>query len=249
MYCPKCSQEQVFEEVKFCSRCGFQLNAVKELLTSDATQTANINEPHEGSNISRQRDVILGAMMMLAGVALAAASTGLIAGPPTVWIGGALTVFTAALIFILLFSHPLMRALFNLFVRTDKQNVDPPRRSDMNLGALTMFTATLVSIFITLFFGVDNTTRLFQVSAISFIFTLLVSNRLPKAFDRLFSEGGMAAESVLRPADARNPALPPILPPMRSIPLTGLNGQSRSTAEIVQPPTITEHTTTLLDKS
>lgn len=32
MYCPRCSQQQVSEETKFCSRCGFPLRLVSELL-------------------------------------------------------------------------------------------------------------------------------------------------------------------------------------------------------------------------
>lgn len=32
MYCPKCSQPQVSEEVRFCSRCGFPLSGVGQLL-------------------------------------------------------------------------------------------------------------------------------------------------------------------------------------------------------------------------
>lgn len=34
MYCPKCSQQQVSEEMRFCSRCGFPLEGVKELVAS-----------------------------------------------------------------------------------------------------------------------------------------------------------------------------------------------------------------------
>lgn len=32
MFCPRCSQEQVSEETKFCSRCGFPLGLVAEIL-------------------------------------------------------------------------------------------------------------------------------------------------------------------------------------------------------------------------
>lgn len=32
MFCPRCSQEQISEEIKFCSRCGFPLGLVSELL-------------------------------------------------------------------------------------------------------------------------------------------------------------------------------------------------------------------------
>jgi uncharacterized protein with PQ loop repeat len=34
MFCPRCSQEQVSEDTKFCSRCGFPLGLVSEVLTN-----------------------------------------------------------------------------------------------------------------------------------------------------------------------------------------------------------------------
>ena len=35
MYCPRCSQQQITDDASFCSRCGFQLGVVKELLVTD----------------------------------------------------------------------------------------------------------------------------------------------------------------------------------------------------------------------
>ena len=35
MYCPKCSQQQVSEDLRFCSRCGFPLAGVALLLEND----------------------------------------------------------------------------------------------------------------------------------------------------------------------------------------------------------------------
>ena len=32
MFCPRCSQEQISEETKFCSRCGFPLGLISEIL-------------------------------------------------------------------------------------------------------------------------------------------------------------------------------------------------------------------------
>ncbi len=32
MFCPRCSQQQISEETKFCSRCGFPLGLVSEIL-------------------------------------------------------------------------------------------------------------------------------------------------------------------------------------------------------------------------
>lgn len=35
MFCPKCGHNQASEDVRFCSRCGFQLAAVSELLANE----------------------------------------------------------------------------------------------------------------------------------------------------------------------------------------------------------------------
>lgn len=37
MYCPRCGQQQISAETKFCSRCGFQLHIVSELLPNNGT--------------------------------------------------------------------------------------------------------------------------------------------------------------------------------------------------------------------
>ncbi len=37
MHCPRCGQQQVSDETKFCSRCGFQLAIVAELLHHGGT--------------------------------------------------------------------------------------------------------------------------------------------------------------------------------------------------------------------
>ena len=46
MHCPRCGQQQVSEETKFCSRCGFQLSLVGELLHHGGTlpQLASIEQ-------------------------------------------------------------------------------------------------------------------------------------------------------------------------------------------------------------
>lgn len=37
MYCPRCGQQQVSIDTKFCSKCGFQLPLVAELLANNGT--------------------------------------------------------------------------------------------------------------------------------------------------------------------------------------------------------------------
>jgi hypothetical protein len=65
MYCPKCSQQQVDDNVRYCSRCGFPLGGVAELLVS-----GGILEVYQGGSkrpwlSPRQRGIRQGAMMML----------------------------------------------------------------------------------------------------------------------------------------------------------------------------------------
>jgi len=35
MYCPKCSQPQIADEVRFCSRCGFLLTGISEVVKNE----------------------------------------------------------------------------------------------------------------------------------------------------------------------------------------------------------------------
>jgi hypothetical protein len=43
MFCPKCSQAQTSDEMRYCSRCGFPLETVTLLLSSDGVLPAPAN--------------------------------------------------------------------------------------------------------------------------------------------------------------------------------------------------------------
>lgn len=46
MFCPKCGQPQASDEVRFCVRCGLQLDAVKSLVTNEVMFVQReINKP------------------------------------------------------------------------------------------------------------------------------------------------------------------------------------------------------------
>ncbi|MGB7923171.1 MAG: hypothetical protein WCF57_08000 [Pyrinomonadaceae bacterium] len=65
MYCPKCSQQQVDDNVRYCSRCGFPLGGVAELMS-----TGGVLEVYQAGSARpwlspRQRGIRQGAMMML----------------------------------------------------------------------------------------------------------------------------------------------------------------------------------------
>ncbi len=64
MYCPKCSQEQFSEEVRFCSRCGFSIGAVRELIASGNVLIPGTDVQAEPRS-SGQKAVRRGAWIML----------------------------------------------------------------------------------------------------------------------------------------------------------------------------------------
>jgi zinc-ribbon domain len=47
MFCPNCGQQQSSDEMRFCSRCGFQLGSVRELIAEAVAQVQREPERHE----------------------------------------------------------------------------------------------------------------------------------------------------------------------------------------------------------
>jgi hypothetical protein len=43
MYCPKCSQQQLSDEIRYCSRCGFSLSVVSEILRDEGGTANNVS--------------------------------------------------------------------------------------------------------------------------------------------------------------------------------------------------------------
>jgi hypothetical protein len=64
MYCPKCGQQQLSDEVRFCSRCGFRLSTVKELLASDGDLIMPQSGAHGRELSPRQKGQRFGAKLL-----------------------------------------------------------------------------------------------------------------------------------------------------------------------------------------
>jgi hypothetical protein len=100
MFCPKCSQEQVSDELRFCSRCGFRLGVVKALLVNDAASGDGDARPLKRP--FNKRDASIGAsLMFLLALLIAAITVGL---PPA----------HSAPILLLLVAWPLLVLLINI---------------------------------------------------------------------------------------------------------------------------------------
>jgi hypothetical protein len=69
MYCPQCSQEQIAEEMRFCSRCGFPLAIVSQLVRNGGA-LAGFDPEAKGQLSPRQKGVRWGAILMILSVLL-----------------------------------------------------------------------------------------------------------------------------------------------------------------------------------
>lgn len=182
MYCPKCSQQQVADEIRFCSRCGFQLESIKTLLAEDESSAASSEtEAERGLTPARKRDMLLGATVMLvASIAIALLTISTIAGTPLLAVIIPLLLVWAALVSALLLSGHAVREVKRLFSKD--ASLPSKRTSSGPVGEVK--------------------------------------------------------------GAARREALPPAQETLAS----GLGAWGANTSELAQPPSITEHTTNLLDK-
>ena len=64
MYCPQCSQEQAAEEMRFCSRCGFPLTIVSQLVANGGA-LAGFDTEGKRQLTPRERGVRWGALLMI----------------------------------------------------------------------------------------------------------------------------------------------------------------------------------------
>ena len=182
MYCPQCSQQQVSDEVRFCPRCGFRLDALKLMLTENQNGLAMSEAERETKLIStRKRDVLSGATVML----------------------------VAAISIVLLM---------------------------ISSAAITPWQAIIIPLLLVW---------------IGIVSVILLSGHAAREVTNLFSKE--ASESPSQAASRLitqfNPAVRhPTLPPAQSASVSRFGSWRVNTAELVQPPSVTERTTNLLNK-
>jgi hypothetical protein len=70
MYCPKCSQAQVSDEVQFCSRCGLPLFNLKEMVSTEGKTRLKTSQKDKDLLSSRQKGTRQGVSLMLLSVIL-----------------------------------------------------------------------------------------------------------------------------------------------------------------------------------
>jgi len=70
MYCPQCGQQQVSGAVRFCSRCGFPLDGVIQLLASGGMMPVYHTSSEPVQISPRRKGVKQGAVLMLSGAVI-----------------------------------------------------------------------------------------------------------------------------------------------------------------------------------
>ena len=65
MHCPRCGQEQISAEIKFCSRCGFQLGLVSELIFHGGTLPQLADLPQNKKWLTRKNGLKFSLMWFL----------------------------------------------------------------------------------------------------------------------------------------------------------------------------------------
>ena len=179
MYCPNCSQEQVSDEMRFCSRCGFLLSGVRELVVTGGAPVVRGTDAQLEQLSCSQRGVRRGAGMMLASLVLALVVA-------------------------------LLSAIDDGFA----------------VLGLVPFLCFVIGFGLVVYGA------------------FLAKKRAPRAID-------VASQRHVAPLMAGQsgaPARTPELSPPRFAPIERITAKRTETAEMVQPPSVTENTTRLLDE-
>jgi hypothetical protein len=169
MYCPRCGQQQISDEVRFCPRCGISLAAVPALLTGGEARAAGEGASAGGGRTRKRAQTRRGAKIMF-------------------------------------FSAVLAPIFFAISIAADSP------------GPLVVpFTVFLAGLAWMLYF-------------------VIFGEEIPDAG----MEKGQKDLREGRGAQA--------LPPSTFVPASGFGRQGANTADMAQPPSVTEQTTRLLDE-
>ncbi|MCI0661327.1 MAG: hypothetical protein L0220_09665 [Acidobacteria bacterium] len=230
MFCPQCSNEILSERVRFCTRCSFPVGTVKELVATEAAKS----KVEEGKNDYplRQQDISLGAGLMVIGLMKAIVVVTSFGGGNS---DHELLVLTLTLG--LFFSAALMFSQLS------------PRRRGLTVGATIIFLGSLFGVAAGLLGG--GPTSFFTIVVIFLLFSIFCEWLLG-GLGRLFFDKQPPRESPDHPP--RTPLLitpdtaQPLLPQMQNTAVE-LNPQETKTQEPVQHFSITEDSTSLLNKN
>lgn len=65
MFCPQCCQKQISEDIKFCSRCGFELELVSNLIAHDGELPQLIELLKSNKRLTKRMNTLFGMSVWL----------------------------------------------------------------------------------------------------------------------------------------------------------------------------------------
>jgi hypothetical protein len=113
MHCPQCGQHQASEEMRFCSRCGFPLTGIAQLLANGGTLSVDHGDSSCSRLSPRRRGVRRGAILLMLGVVITPLLAILLA-PPHGPLPSSMPYLLIPLSAIIFFAGGLMRMLYAL---------------------------------------------------------------------------------------------------------------------------------------
>jgi len=226
MFCPQCGAEIVSDRVRFCTHCRFPVGSVKEFIVTEVTKSQAEDEKKHYP--LRQRDITLGAGLMLIG-ALKALFLGAINHGPMLE-GISISLFTLGS----LFSALLMFSQLS------------PRQRGLTIGATLMFIGSLLALPVG--FATNGVGVLF-VAAL-FLPIILLWTRITRAFMRIFFDKEALPEkkgyALPQPSPQIVGAPASALPPARNTPAVEPSTNRMKEVEMARPFSVTENTTETL---
>lgn len=251
MYCPRCGRPPVSDELRFCSYCGFKLGVVKASLSdSEDVQGSNLADARTLFHEPRHRDINIGVILMF--------FLCLLASVVARWLGtggrevGAV-ILAISYLPLLFLSRPITKAIHKLLSWDESADANLSVSSrGMAFGATLMFVLEIeLAISSLLLFGRMRTTPFYIGLLAEFAFLLAASPFILRALRYLLVPESSIALSQLPETADRN-AVPlvftsPALETGQEVPISILGSNRVNTSEIISPPSITEHTTNLLE--
>jgi len=246
MYCPRCGRQPITNELRFCSYCGFKLGVVKAALTdTDEAAPAVSTDARTVLLEPRARDINVGVILMFAGT-LFSIALGRMEGREAAAL--ALAIFYSLT---LVFSSPITKAIFKLFSWDEQRSDLSAGRKEMCFGSTLMFISTAVlTVASQLIYGRMRTEEFFVGLSLTFALLVVSSRFFMKGLQSLVTEENVSISHSHGSSDQiADPGFNNLLLPVgQDEPVSAFAAQRVQTAEIVQPISITEHTTNLLDK-
>jgi hypothetical protein len=227
MFCPQCSAEIASDRVRFCTHCRFPVGAMKEFIATEAAK----KEAEEEKKFYplRQRDITLGAGLMLIGALKAILASMAFPGSRYSEISGFLFVLGLLFSALILFSQL------------------SPRQRGLTFGATIIFLGSLVGLVAGMAIGATPGV-LFALS-ISLVVSLFWT-RLAQMFMRIFFDHEVATEKKVssHPQPALNlaAASASALPSAQNASDVEPTTNRIKEAEMAMPFSVTENTTETL---